>query len=284
MPVNSTLLFYKCSDSTVGLFIFTSYSVIRTLLLLPLSIFVFYLGQRRWRQQRSFSTTSHSDIFTYHMAAVNLFCILGNIIFFCGMYTALSDMIVVGFYMYSIVFPGEMLFHILTCVDRYLAVVHPVTYRGLRQSRGVRIRNISIACVWLLCFGWCGIIALYFPDLPNVPYLLSLLFSSAVVSFMSLRVLCVLIRPGPGEAGRDSVDQSKQRAFNTIIAVTAVQWLWLIGAFICVVLYYSDVLSYSAGCILISSVDWFTLPSILVLPVLFVHRAGKLTYRHSNNK
>ncbi|KAJ4945170.1 hypothetical protein JOQ06_013706, partial [Pogonophryne albipinna] len=80
---------------------------------------------------------------------------------------------------------GESLFHVLTCLERYLAVVRPIIYLRLRNVQGVRIRNISIG----------------------------------------LSVLCVLIRPGPGNGER--VDQSKQSAFYTVTAITAA--LWLLG-------------------------------------------------------
>lgn len=52
---------------------------------------------------------------------------------------------------------GEILFHILTCVERCLAVVHPVPYLRLKNKRGVRIQAVSTGCVWLLRFvgiGW----------------------------------------------------------------------------------------------------------------------------------
>ncbi|KAK2899526.1 hypothetical protein Q8A73_012655 [Channa argus] len=181
MPINSSSSalskLQTCSNSTgAGLMskvcIFTN-----IFLLLPLSLHVLFLGLQRWWHQRSFATTSHSDILTYHSAAMELICVLGTSI------------------------------HILTCVERYLAIVHPVIYVGLRQSRGVRIRNVSIG----------------------------------------LSVLCVLIRPGPGNMG---VNREQ---------------------------------NYIDWCVVVASGNLVTLPSSSVLPLLFLHRAGKLVCCHCNN-
>ncbi|KAI3375869.1 hypothetical protein L3Q82_003768 [Scortum barcoo] len=266
-----------CTDSSVGLFISTAYITTNAVLLLPLSILILCLGHRRWRR-RSFATTSHSDIFTYHMAALELISVFSSAVFFCGTYAGLPEVMKVGYSVVSVVFPGQVMFHILTCVDRYLAVVHPITYLGLKNVRGVRIRNISIGCVWLLCFAWTGVRALYMPEAPVIPYFCLLGFSLVVVSFCSLSVLCVLIRPGPGEVGgdRERVDQSKRRAFHTIVAIMAVLWFWFTGVLVCLSLEISHILSHNGGCVVLTSSSWFTLPSSLVLPLLFLHRAGKL--------
>ncbi|XP_044040228.1 uncharacterized protein LOC122870237 [Siniperca chuatsi] len=291
MSVNSSnsslyLLFYHCFDSRTAVFIYTTYLNIKILLGLPLSILIFYLGHRQWRRQSSTTRTSHSDVFTYHLAAIELTTVVAFIFFFCGSYTDLPVMKKVGFYVGNMGFPGEMFFHLLTCVERYLAVVHPVTYLGLRQSGGVRIRNISVVCVWLLCFGWTGVLALYDPHFPSIPFSCILVFTLFVVSPCSLSVLCVLIRPGPGKVGggEERVDQSKQRAFHTVVAITGVLWLWFVGLLVCVALEASLLLSYSDGCVVAVSAIWLNLPSSLVLPLLFLHRAGKrLCCRYSSD-
>ncbi|KAL7375679.1 hypothetical protein ABVT39_021978 [Epinephelus coioides] len=284
MSVNSTLTsntihhpFFHCSDVTVNFIISVAFTVTKFLLLHPLSILVLYLGHQRWRRQRS-TTMSHSDFFTVQMAAMELISQSGWVLFCCGYYADRPVMSIVGMYLCFIIFPGQTFFHILTCVERYLAVVHPVTYLGLRHSAGVRIRNISTGCVWLLCFGWIGVTALYMPEFPIIPFLSFLIFSLFVVSFCSLSVLHVLIRPGPGEVGgdREQVHQSKQRAFHTIMAIMGVLCLMFVGILVCVALDASPLLSSTDGCVVMISAIWFSLPSSLVLPLLFLHRAGKL--------
>ncbi|GLD68573.1 uncharacterized protein AKAME5_001988600 [Lates japonicus] len=145
MSVNSSssaLLDFHCKDS--GYFISVALLVTKVSLLLPLLIFILYIGHQRWQRQPSSAATSHSDIFTYHLAAIELVFMLAIALYFCGSFTGLLWMTKAGFYVSALVIPGEICLHLLACVERYLAVVHPVTYMGLRQSAGVKIRNISI--------------------------------------------------------------------------------------------------------------------------------------------
>jgi len=103
-----------------------------------------------------------------------------------------------------------------------------------------------------------------------------LVFLILVVSFCSLSVLWVLIRPGPGEDGRDRqhADQSKRRAFHTITVIMGVLWLRFAGVLAAVLI--SNTKHIPSLCAVGSSVAWLTMPGSLVLPLLFLHRAGKL--------
>ncbi|XP_035814022.1 uncharacterized protein LOC118471782 [Amphiprion ocellaris] len=283
MSIDSSLVSHFCKNSTAAFFVTFAYNATRFLLLLPLSIFILYLGYQRWRRQRSFKSTSHSDVFTFHNAALQLIGVLGALLFLFGHYFDLRVLRNVGFLCTSTLYLGENYFHILTCVERYLAVIHPVTYMGLRNSRGVWIRNICIAVAWLQTFIWSCAFRL-FPTFPLIPFLIQFVASSVIITSCSLCVLCALIRPGPGEGGRDRehVDQSKQRAFYTITAILAVLWLWFVGFTISKAVGDSPVLN--SNCALRSSGYWFSLPSSVVLPLLYLHRTGKLPCFHGNSR
>lgn len=114
---------------TAGSIMFTTITALRIILLLPLCTFVLYLGHQQWKQQRSFKTASHADIFTYHMAAMELIFVMGAFLSFGG--TNQSVIAAVGSIASLIAYFGEILFHVLTCVEHYLAVVHPIIYMGL---------------------------------------------------------------------------------------------------------------------------------------------------------
>ena len=256
-----------------GLFLF-----IRLCFLLSLSISILYLGYQQWRQQRSFKTASHSDVITYHVAIMNLIWTLGAVFYFVGLYWDFPPLVTVGYFFLSSIFYEEILFHVLTCVDRYLAVVHPVTYRGLRNSRGDMIRNIGIFSVWLLSFLFNSA-AEYNQVLSLLLFICVLVTSLVVVSFCSISVLCALTRPGPGEQGR--VDQSKQRAFFTVMAILGALSFWLFGFLVSSVLKISQ-LSKSVTCLIQASFVWFSLPSSLVLPLLYLHKNGKFSCGRHN--
>lgn len=271
---------------TAGSIMFTTITALRIILLLPLCAFVLYLGHQQWKQQRSFRTASHADIFTYHMAAMELIFVMGVFLSFGGTCTNQSVIAAVGSIASLIPYFGEILFHVLTCVAHYLAVVHPIIYMGLRTPRGVRIRNITIGCVWLLCFGLIGADALLTPNNNYIQELCLLVLSIITLSFCSVSVLCALIRPGPEEGGKqkDQVHQIKQRAFYTIATITCAVWLWFAGHLISIAISMSPLLSINVKYVLLVSTAWFNLPSCLVLPLLYLYKERKLSWVCFNNK
>ncbi|KAM7366639.1 hypothetical protein PAMP_016060 [Pampus punctatissimus] len=270
---------FPCINSSASMLFFIVLNMIRGFVILPLCILILYLGYQQWRQQRSFSKMSHSDIFTYHMVAIELIWVLSCGVFLYGFFTNIIEVMKVGFCFGTISYAGQLFFHILTCVERYLAVVHPIIYLRFRNSCGVRIRNVSIGCVWLLCFGYVGITFNKFPAAPIIPLSCLLVSSSTIVSFCNLSVLCVLLRQGPGDRGRDKVhvDQSKKRAFLNTLAIMGVMWLWFVGFLVYIVLNMSSHLSYSVVCLISNSASLINLPSSVVLPLLYLHRAGKIS-------
>ncbi|KAI9524492.1 hypothetical protein NQZ68_018176 [Dissostichus eleginoides] len=273
MSVNSSSK-YHCLDSKVAMVVFITFGITKIILLYPFCILVFALGDQRWRRQRSFETTSHSDIFTFHLAAVEMIHGVAGITYVSGIITGDYEVTKAGVCVGYIIFFGQIGFHTLACIERYLAVVHPVVYMGLKNARGVKIRNISIACVWLMSFALSGVTC--GSGLTSGPIFSSLAVTLITLSFCSLSVLCSLIRPGPGGGSRERVDQSKQRAFHPITAILGVTWLWFAGMILSLSLGKSKLLNTEVGCALEHSSNWFSLPSSLVLPLLFLHRAGKL--------
>ena len=190
-----------------------------------------------------------------------------------------------GVYVFNIILPGQSLFHCLTCVERYLAVVHPITFMRLRETRGVRIRNISIACVWLLSFGWTGVTKMYLPYFPTVPFLFIMGCGLIVILFCCFSVLRVLTHPGPGEVGgnKEQVAQSKRRAFYMIVAILGVLLLRFVGLLVSFSL--REVVTLPEDLCWIEDFGLaLTIPSSLVVPLLFLHKKGKLACCRHNTE
>lgn len=264
-----------CLELRTTTFILTAILVTNLLFLLPLLSLVIYLGLQQWRQQRSTSTTmSHSDFFTYNMIALELISMFGSCFSSFGGNINALNLQVFGFSFFYFCSPAQSLIHLLACVDRYLAVVHPITYLTLRQAGAVRIRNVTTGCVWLLCLGFFALTPLASNTVFTATNSSIMVFCVLLVSFFSFSILYVLNHPGPGEV-RQRVDQSKQRAFHTIIVIMVAELFRLVGVLVCSLMFGSSALTHLM-CAVGSSAIFLALPCGLVLPVLFLQRAGKL--------
>uniref|UniRef100_A0A096LU35 G-protein coupled receptors family 1 profile domain-containing protein n=1 Tax=Poecilia formosa TaxID=48698 RepID=A0A096LU35_POEFO len=244
-------------------------------LLLPLFLYVVAVGYQRWRKDgfmAPFTTWSHIDILTYNVVFLDLFNMLGNLFYLFGTITENGGVQKAGSGIFGIFFSGQTLFHLLTCMERYLAVVHPVFYLRLKGSAGVRVRNITVGCVWLV-----SIVIVVLIVKTMIPFalinVLLLSFTSVAFVFCSLSVLCALIGPGPGGT-RDRVDQSKKRALNTIMIITGTLLLRFMANMITTIIQNVAADSEYVYCLTGWSSVWFLVPSSLVLPLLFLQRAG----------
>ncbi|KAM3590055.1 uncharacterized protein V6R79_002765 [Siganus canaliculatus] len=275
----------KCQSSTVGIRSLCTLSVTSALLLLPLCVLVVLIGVRRWRQ-RDVPAATHCDVFTYNVVAMELTSVLGSGLMCCGVLADVQPASELGTFLMCTNLSAQVFLQTLTCVDRYLAVVHPVTYLSLRTRRGTRIRNGSIACLWPFCVVFTGLIFLKVAVF--TVFIVSALISLNLLAicFCSVSVLRVLIRPGPGEGGgaRQRVDQSKLRAFYTIMVILGSLVVRLGGNVVIVSLVAFANVTAEAKCVVWMSILWMSVPSSLVLPLLFLHRAGMLPCRDGGRK
>lgn len=270
----------SCFRSDNGIRVFSSVFIINVLLL-PLFFLILFLGyQQCWGPLSSTTGVkmSHSDLFLYHSIAMQLEEFVGFTLFFFGGYSNVQDIMLGGLSILSVTSLGEALFHLMTCVERYIAVVHPIFYRGLRKEGAIRMRNIGIGCIWLLCFGCSSFLYLTRATFNLVVYFCIMSLFLSIICYCSFSLLHALKRPGPGEVmgNRARVDQSKQRAFHTIVAILGVLLFRFVGNLVCNVVEGSIVLKSINLCLVFLSAFWFYLPGSVVLPLLFLLRAGKL--------
>ncbi|XP_014887671.1 uncharacterized protein LOC106947290 isoform X1 [Poecilia latipinna] len=263
-------MMYNCDSYKSAELFSVAFMVIRFLCAVPVSIVVLCLGFRRRRRA---TKTSHSDLFIYNSAALQLVFGFAAIFYLTGLYAHIANVSLLGVYAASIAFPGEIVLHILTCMDRYLAVVHPVTYRGLTQSTGIRIRNISIVCAWLISFGWVGLVALFHPEMPYAAYFCLFAVSITSISFCSVSVLYVLIDPGPGK--KEKADKAKRKAFQTIMAILGVLLVYFVASIVVVAVKKLNLLINENACLILTSAQWFGIPCSVALPLLFLRKAKK---------
>ncbi|MEQ2197383.1 hypothetical protein XENOCAPTIV_028617 [Xenoophorus captivus] len=269
---SSAFLNLDCLISPQSNFIFAGFFITNSFILLLLCFLTVYNGVCEWKQKGSTLVLkmSHSDFFTYHLVIMELIGAFGCIVCCCGIYSDQFNVILGGTFPWFYSWYGETLFHTMICLERYLAVAYPITYRRLRNERRISTKNISTGFVWLLSFSG---ICLMFENIFIIMNLCILAIVLAIVSFCSLSALLVLIHPSPGKQLRVGVHHSKKRAFYTIVAILGVLVLRFFAGLAWTVVYKLQV---SCGCVIMGSAVWFTMPSSLVLPLLFLHRAGKI--------
>ncbi|CAN9509363.1 unnamed protein product [Ophioblennius macclurei] len=247
---------------------------------LPIFLSVILVGFQRWRRRRrsrsASSPTSNVDVIAYNMVAVELMGISVVCLYIYTLQTSRYAFTMVVTYAWVLVSCAPVLFLILTCADCYLAVLHPVVYLRLRSTTGVWIRKAVVALVWLLSLVF-GILRSVFSH-GNVMYLVLVVLALVAVLYCCTAVVRALIRPKPGDGGGpgESIDPTKKRAFNTMVAIVAA----LLTRFSLNLL--TELLGtggWSQQVCLANMISIsFHLPSSLVLPLLFLQRARKLPF------
>ncbi len=174
---------------------------------------------------------------------------------------------------------GRPLFQCLMCVERYLAVVHPVIFL---KYKPLRYRVICCTVVWIITVGSC-FVAMILQMLSNLETY-TWFFSLQFLLFLSIQLFCLvavlraLKQSGPGERGRERREENhmKRRAFYLILITTVtlfIMFLPFIFTWFLTVLEQKE--HKEVSLIWFSSLCCFILAGF-VQPVLYLHRARKL--------
>lgn len=273
----------SCFVTTAGIINYSSFFVVCCLTVIPLCALVIHISVQRWLQNSGI-TASQSDQFTYSIVINTFIGFTGLMLSGCGLIAGLNPMVSVGLFIFCSCTFVVMFFETLTCVERYVAVVHPITYRNSKNVKGSTIRNVAIGCVWLLSFSM-GLMMFKSGILVVIIFLSCTVLCTTIAFFCSLRALFVLIHPAPGKVGgaKQPVDQSKLRAFYTIVIILAVLLVRLVTYTLLSSLYTSTVPTEDAKCHLIQSIVWMSLPGGMVQLLLFLQRAGWFVCCKRNN-
>ncbi|XP_056114203.1 C-C chemokine receptor type 8-like [Rhinichthys klamathensis goyatoka] len=179
-------------------------------------------------------------------------------------------------FLQGLAFTGRPLFQCLICVERYLAVVHPVTFL---KYKPLRYRVICCTAAWIIILGSC--LFCLFSSISNTFYIYSWFFSIQLLLFLSIQLFCLLVilkslkQSGPGEKRREREEEShmKRRAFIIILITTVSMIIMLVpytitGLVTAVKQFYSALWFISFMCFMLAG---------FVQPVLYLHRTRKLS-------
>lgn len=266
--------FHLCFMSMPAAVCFRTYIITNTTIQLPLCIYIIYLGFQR---QQSGKPMRHSDFFTCHLVGVELIGILATLATIFGTHTNICFMSLVGIVAFFFYGFEQMSINVLACGECYLAAVYPIIYLSLRKAKGVRLRNIAVSCTWLSTFGLTIFTAVQ-PTLAAIVCTCLLGCAVIFVSFFCVSVLCVLTVPGPGKGGGASVqvDKTKLKAFYVTMVIMGVLLFRFGGNVVSGAIFFMPELGISEHCIGYISTSWTFLPSGVLLPLLYLRRAGKL--------
>ncbi|XP_051734646.1 G-protein coupled receptor 35-like [Ctenopharyngodon idella] len=172
---------------------------------------------------------------------------------------------------------GRPLFQCLMCVERYLAVVHPVTFL---KYKPLRYRVICCTAAWINTLGSC--LFCMFSLISNNLHAYTWFYTLQFLLFLSIQLFCLvavlraLKQSGPGERGRERGEENnmKRRAFHIILITTvsiAIIYLpyIIIGlSFVSSQLFMVELIAFSFICYIFAG---------FVQPILYFKRAGKLS-------
>ncbi|XP_058613441.1 hydroxycarboxylic acid receptor 2-like [Onychostoma macrolepis] len=213
----------------------------------------------------------------------NSFCEIGicvDFLFFI-LSSYISSLFPLALYFQGLVITGRPLFQCLICVERYLAVVHPVTFLKFKP---LRYRVICCTVAWIITLGSCLIclIILLFSTITVHAWFFSMQFILylPIQLFFLVAVLRTLKQSGPGERekerGRvsDEKNHMKRRAFYLILITTVSMTITYVPTTITGI--FTIVIHQFNSIIWVPSMICYVLASF-VQPVLYLHRARNLS-------
>lgn len=169
-----------------------------------------------WLIHKNKGDSSTSDIFIFHLAILDVFfCLtppleLANLVFL----TTSNTWYVLRFF-YGIK-DSSPLFLSCICLDRYMAVVHPIIFTELKDRQH---RAILAIVVWLITLSYAA--AKCVGNIYNFEKVFTamILAAFALMVFCNIAILWVLRQSG---AGRDDMHPVKKRAFKMVLIILAI--------------------------------------------------------------
>lgn len=259
---------------TLDMFLFSpsvlSFQVINLSLSLPLNIYVLILllragglnGPEIFSLNQSVTEilfTLQVPLFIIHYVNMRHLCVLQAVMFFTG----------------TCIF-SRLLFQYCVCFQRYVAVIHPVTFL---KYKSVNNRVMSSVLIWILSVIGGTVCSKEYLNMPfTVLAVLSNIFLSFHI-FFCVSILRVLRRQGPGERERKDgeVNVAKKKAFEIVF----LRFLaFLFQTFPLVVLCSTNnKISIDAFSVLFIVYMDVNIAAGSVHPILILHQMGKLTVK-----
>ncbi|XP_042565253.1 uracil nucleotide/cysteinyl leukotriene receptor [Clupea harengus] len=213
-PSNASVVvltvFEGCKDKPEVLLFYFCLQFINLFMGVPANVMVL------WLIHKTKGDSSTSDIFILHLAVLDtFFCLIPPLEFANLMYlTADTTWYVLRFF-YGVK-DSSPLFLSCICMDRYMAVRHPITFTELKDRKH---RPVCAAVVWLVTLAYSA--AKCVGNIPNFEKAFTVMILAAFVFmvFCNVSILWALRQSGPG---RDEMHPVKKRAFKMVLIILAI--------------------------------------------------------------
>ncbi len=153
----------------------------------------------------------------------NSFCEIAICVDFCFLILSsyISSVFPLALFLQGLSITGRPLFQCLICVERYLAVVHPVTFLKFKP---LRYRVICCTVIWIITLGSClccvFILVSFSINAHGWFFITQFLLLLCIQLFCLVAVLRGLKQSGPGERKKEEENHMKRRAFQLILITT----------------------------------------------------------------
>lgn len=281
MSDNESTAYFNASTSKCEVCSFTSVwaTLIWTSVMLNLILTVPCGSWAVWLLTRGSLAALEVELFLLHLFCTDIACVcltafsVLNYYVTCKPYKG-------GIILSQLCLHGLPLFQGFLCVERYLAVVHPVIFLKYKPLR------YKAAC---LCLAWLvvGILeAMHYFIYSLVTYLIIFVPVVCTELFCSLSILRVLNRPCPGDPTGDPTgtreskkegNLMKKKAFiiiSLLLVKLLMNYMPIIGA--CAIKLSFSILTNDCTVYAMIKVNCFF--GSFIQPLLYLHRAGKLPF------
>ena len=222
---------------------------------------------------RAGSEALASDFFGLNLALIEiLFCLLSVAIIVQSNLKLYMSLLL---FSSGFVYVGRPWFQCCICLERYLAVVHPVVF--LRYKL-LRYKMVCSGVVWVLVIG-VSLLSLKFLDFV---YIHSIYICSNILILFSVNVFCclavlrVLKSPAPGDGDREkkATNNIKMRAFRIILMMLLLMGINYIPIIITVP--FVKFFTFEMYNNLCNTAFFIIVITAIAQPMIYIHRAGKL--------